>query len=99
VLPLRALLETAPPKARDAAALRLARAMGWAGEIITTRISLGKGEYRLSVDGRGVHLLLAGDVKAVVSEVDQAALLARLAAAAVPPRVEADLRRLLQAKA
>lgn len=98
VLPLRVLLETAPAKARDQAALLLTRGMGWADELITTRISLGKGEYRLSVDGRGAHLRINGDVKAVVSEVDQAALLARLVDAVVPPRVETDLRKLLQAK-
>ncbi|TVQ89348.1 MAG: hypothetical protein EA400_07580 [Chromatiaceae bacterium] len=98
VLPLRTLLETARPKARDAAALLLTRGMGWADELISTRISLGKGEYRLSVDGRGAHLLLAGDVKAVASEVDQAALLARLAAAAVPKRLDAQLRELLSSR-
>jgi hypothetical protein len=98
VLPLRALLEIAPPKARGEAALLLTRGMGWAAELITTRISLGKGEYRLSVDGRGAHLLLAGDVKAVVSEVDQAALLARLADAAVPARLDAQLREMLTSR-
>lgn len=95
VLPLRALLEGAPAKVRDEAALRLTRTMGWAADLITTRISLGKGDYRLSVDGRGAHLRLAGDVKAVVSEVDQTALLARLAEAQVPSRLDAELRGLL----
>lgn len=95
VLPLRALLEQAPPKARVDAALRLARGMGWAADLLTTRISLGKGEYRLSVDGRGAHLLLAGDVKAVASEIDETALLTRLADAEVPPRLDAELREQL----
>ena len=95
MLPLRALLESAPPKAAQTAALRLARGMGCENEVLTTRISLGKGDYRLTIDGRGAHLLLAGDVKAVSSEVDQAALLARLAAAEIPGRLEAELRELL----
>jgi hypothetical protein len=95
VLPLRALFQEAQPKAAREAALTLARGMDWAGELITTRISLGKGDYRLTIDGRGAHLLLAGDVKAVASEVDQAALFARLAAADVPNRVEAELRKIL----
>ena len=95
VLPLRALLESAPAKASREAGLRLARGMGWAAEVISTRISLGKGDYRLSVDGRGAHLLLAGDVKAVASEVDQSALLARLAGAEVPARLDAELRGML----
>lgn len=60
VLPLRALLEAVPAKVRDEAALRLARGMGWAAELIATRISLGKGDYRLSIDGRGAHLLASG---------------------------------------
>ncbi len=96
VLPLRALLETAPPKAAQIAALRLARGMGWEHQVLTTRISLGKGDYRLTIDGRGAHLLLAGDVKAVSSEVDQAALLARLAGAEIPARMETELRGLLE---
>lgn len=95
VLPLRALLEGAPPKAARTAALRLARGMGWENEVLTTRISLGKGDYRLTIDGRGAHLLLAGDVKAVSSEVDQAALLARVAVAELPARLDAELRALL----
>ncbi len=95
VLPFRALLEGAPPKAAQTAALRLARGMGWDNEVLTTRISLGKGDYRLTIDGRGAHLLLAGDVKAVSSEVDQAALLARLAVAEIPARLDAELRGLL----
>lgn len=95
VLPLRALLESAPPKATQIAALRLARGMGWEHQVLTTRISLGKGDYRLTIDGRGAHLLLAGDVKAVSSEVDQAALLARLAVAEIPARLEAELRTML----
>ena len=95
VLPLRALLEDAPPKAAQTAALRLVRGMGWENEVLTTRISLGKGDYRLTIDGRGAHLLLAGDVKAVSSEVDQAALLARLAATEIPARLDAELRALL----
>ena len=96
VLPLRALLESAPPKAAQIAALRLARGMGWEHQVLTTRISLGKGDYRLTIDGRGAHLLLAGDVKAVSSEVDQAALLARLAGAEIPARMETELRGLLE---
>ncbi len=95
VLPLRALLELAPSRARDDAALRLARGMGWAADLITTRISLGKGDYRLSVDGRGAHLVLAGDVKAVVSEVNQDALLSRLARSELPERLETELRKRL----
>jgi len=95
VLPLRALLEGALPKAARTAALRLVRGMSWENEVLTTRISLGKGDYRLTIDGRGAHLLLAGDIKAVTSEVDQAALLARLAVAEIPARLDAELRGLL----
>ena len=95
VLPFRALLEGAPPKAAQTAALRLARGMGWENEVLTTRISLGKGDYRLTIDGRGAHLLLAGDVKAVSSDVDKAALLTRLAAVEIPARLDAELRTLL----
>lgn len=76
-------------------ALRLARGMGWQ-EVLKTRISLGKGEYRLQVDGRGVHLLLDGDVKAVVTEADPAIFFEFLAKTPVSSKVEADVRSGLQ---
>lgn len=77
------------------AALTLARGMGW-GALLRTRISLGKGEYRLEVDGRGAHLLLEGDVKAVSTEVHRSALLDRLSATSVPPKVDAAVRNILE---
>jgi len=50
------------------AAVKLARECKWPG--IQTRILLGKGDYRLEIDGRGLHILIPGDAKAVISEVD-----------------------------
>lgn len=58
-------------------ALRLARECGW--DCISTRIDLGKGDYRLVVDGSGAHLLLPGEVKAVTAEVAMDTFLAKLA--------------------
>lgn len=55
-------------KQRDAALL-LARESKWS-ECIHTRINLGKGEYRMVIDGGSVQILLPGDVKAVVTEVN-----------------------------
>ncbi len=76
-------------------ALRLARGMGWR-EVLKTRISLGKGEYHLQVDGRGAHLLIDGDVKAVHTEVDPVRLFASLAKTAIPAKIEADVRSALK---
>ncbi|WP_177419556.1 hypothetical protein [endosymbiont of Lamellibrachia barhami] len=55
-------------KIQREAALILARDRKWSG--IQTRITLGKGDYRLEVDGRGMHVLIEGEAKAVVTEVD-----------------------------
>lgn len=95
VRPLREYLGVEPtawPRQSREAALELTRAMGWR-DLVRTRVSLGKGDYRLQVDGRGAHLLLDGEVRAVTTEVDGPALLARLAGVAVPPEVEARVRR------
>lgn len=82
-------------KGQREAALTLAREMGWQA-LLSTRISLGKGDYHLQVDGRGAHLLLNGDVKAVRTEVDLAQLLQELAAAEVPVKLENRIREILQ---
>lgn len=81
-------------KRQHEAALELARAMRWE-ELLKTRISLGKGEYRLQVDARGVHLLLDGDVKAVRTDVDREQLLRRLAKAEIPAKTDAKVRAML----
>ncbi len=79
---------------RDAA-LKLARSMRWEA-ILQTRISLGKGDYRLQITGNGVQLLLDGDVKGVLTEVDQRGLLDQLAQATIPPRLDKEIRALLK---
>jgi len=97
VRPLRELLSASDSdwsKRQRDAALTLARDMGWQ-TLLSTRISLGKGEYRLQVDGRGVHVVLDGDVKAVRTEVDLKRLLERLAAAQVPAKLEVRVREML----
>jgi len=97
IQPLRELLGPAerawtPPQ--QAAATTLARHMGW-GDVMHTRISLGKGDYRLQIDGRGAHLLLDGEVKAVTTEIDQERLFIRLTAAAIPVKLDAQVRAAL----
>jgi hypothetical protein len=81
-------------KRQHESALHLARTMGWQ-ELLKTRISLGKGDYRLHIDGRGAHLVLDGDVKAVTTEVDQTQLFARLVSVSLPRKIEAEVRTLL----
>ncbi|MBK5939092.1 hypothetical protein [Halochromatium roseum] len=81
-------------KRQQEGALALARGMGWQ-EVLKTRISLGKGDYRLQVAGNGVQLLLDGEVKAVTVDVDQAQLLTLLARTAIPGRIDAEVRKAL----
>ena len=96
--PLRELL-AAPggtwSKGQREGALALARGMRWQ-QLLQTRISLGKGDYRLQVDGRGAHLMLPGDVKAVTTEVDRNGLFALLAESKVPERVDTAVRAALK---
>lgn len=97
ITPLRELLAGVVGKwnkNQEAAALTLARGMGWSA-LLRTRISLGKGDYRLQVDGRGAHLLLDGDVKAVTTETDWDALLERLGETAIPAKLDAKVRAIL----
>jgi hypothetical protein len=97
IAPLRELFATAEGKwsrKQVDAALALARGLGWS-DLLQTRISLGKGDYRLQVDGRGAHILLEGDVKAVVTEVQPDVLLGRLSKTSVPPKLEASVREKL----
>jgi hypothetical protein len=94
VRPLRELLgpsEGAWNRIQQAGALTLARGMGWS-QVMQTCISFGKGDYRLQVDGRGAHILLDGEVKAVTTEIDREGLFARLAGAAIPVRLDTDVR-------
>ncbi len=94
VRPLRELLcpaEGAWTRPQQEGALKLARGLGW-DQFMRTRISLGKGDYGLQVDGRGAHILLDGEVKAVTTEIDREGLLARLAEVAVPAKLEAQVR-------
>ena len=100
IRPLRELLGATGgdwTKPQQAAALALARAQGW-GQVLRTRISLGKGDYRLTVDGRGAHLLLDGDVKAVTTEIDRDAFLSRLAEATIPAKLAAQVRASLPSR-
>ncbi len=79
-IPLRELFTPGPRgwiKAQNKAALALARDCDW--DCIQTRINLGNGDYRLMVDGKGMHILLAGEAKAVTTEVDREQFLANLA--------------------
>jgi hypothetical protein len=99
VQPLRELLTIEGDrwsKRQQGGALALARGMGWL-EVLKTRISLGKGDYRLQVEGRGVQLLLDGDVKAVTTEVDARRLFDLLATTPVPAHVDAKVRATLAA--
>jgi hypothetical protein len=55
-------------KAQESTALLIAREQKW--PCIHTRITLAKGDYDLKLDSRGMHILVPGEVKAVVTEVD-----------------------------
>ncbi len=75
------------------AALLLARAGGWS--CVQTRVTLGKGEYRMRIDGRGTEFTFAGEAKAVVTEVDPDSFFAHLTNGQPSPQAESKARALL----
>ena len=81
-------------KQREAAA-QLCRDCKWS--IINTKISLGKGDYRLLVDGGGTHIIISGEVKAVTSDLDTQEFFHRLAKTRVPGKIEKKIRAMLPA--
>lgn len=80
--------------AQKEAALVLARECKWS--CVQTRVSLGKGDYRLVVDGGGVHILLAGEAKAVATEVDREQFFAALAQTPISDKQDRKVRDLLK---
>ncbi len=76
------------------AALMLAREYKWS--CLQTRVSLGKGDYRLIVDGGGAHIVLAGEAKAVATEVDHEQFLAALAQTPISAKFDRKVRDLLK---
>jgi hypothetical protein len=92
-VPLREFLEPAEKgwtiKQKDIA-LKLARHYKW--DCLHTKISLGKGEYRLVIDGSGTHINLPGEVKSVSIEVDSSRLMEKLNETIIPCDVETKLR-------
>lgn len=97
-MPLRELLIPGPRgwnKGQRMAALTLARDRKWSG--IQTRITLGKGDYRMEVDGKGMHVLIEGEARAVVTEVDREQFYDHLANERLTRKQERQARELLKA--
>lgn len=96
-LPLRELFLSGQKgwsAAQKDAALGLARDCKWG--CIQTRVSLGKGDYRLVIDGGGMHIIVAGEAKAVVTEVDREQFLVALACTPIPDKQDRKVRDLLK---
>ncbi len=72
-----------------AAALELARAQKW--DCVNTRITLGAGEYTLTVKGVSVRIDLPGEPR-ISPEIDADRFLSLLASARLDPRTEAKVR-------
>jgi hypothetical protein len=81
--------------AQNDAALLLARECKW--NCIQTRVSLGKGDYRLVVDGCGMHIIVAGEAKAVATEIDREQFFSALASAPISDKQDRKVRDLLKA--
>ena len=97
-LPLRELFFLGPKgwsTAQKDAALTLARECKWG--FIQTRVNLGKGDYWLSVDGSGMHIIVAGEAKAVETEVDREKFSGALASAPISDKQYRKVRDLLKA--
>lgn len=96
-LPLRELFALGPKgwsSTQKDAALQLARECKWS--CIQTRVSLGKGEYRMIVDGGGMHVIISGEAKAVITEVDREQFLRALAGTALSDKQDRKVRELLK---
>lgn len=81
-------------KTQKEAALLLTRECKW--DCVQTRVTLGKGEYQLVVDGAGAHVIISGEAKAVTTEVDRAQLFARLAMTPISSKLDGRLHKLLK---
>ncbi len=77
----------------QSAALDLARTQKW--DCIETRISLGRGEYSLSVSGGSAHIDMPGEPK-LTPRIDIAKFFDHLAESRLKPSVEARVRKRLQ---
>ena len=95
VRPLRELLDIndAWGARQRSAALKLSRACRW--DCITTRVSLAKGEYRVTVSGGSVHFDLPGEPR-IASQIDRDRFFDYLANGRIDPRIEAKARKLLR---
>ena len=81
------------------AALQLARAEKWQ-DAIETRVTLGKGDYRLEIASGNVQIVLPGEVKAVTTEVRTELLLDHIAQQRWPlnPKIDTEVRSALMGK-
>ena len=77
----------------QSAALDLARSQKW--DCIDTRISLGRGEYSLSVSGGSAHIDVPGEPK-VTARIDVAKFLDHLAESRLEPKIEERVRKRLR---
>lgn len=96
-LPLRELFASTSKtwiSTQKEAALVLARESKW--ECIQTRVSLGKGNYRLVVDGTGVNILFDGEAKAVATEVDRDRFVSLLAQTQISSKLSRKVRDVLK---
>ena len=96
-LPLREVLASGPKGwnvPQKEAALLIAREGKW--DCIQTRVTLGKGDYRIVIDSAGLHVLIAGEAKAVMTEVDRDKFFASLAADSIPLKLDRKVRELLK---
>ena len=95
VLPLRELLGdgSAWRSGEKSAALELARAQKW--DCVHTRITLGPGEYKLTVKGGSTHIELPGEPRNS-PEVEVARFFDLLPTARLDPETEAKVRKQLR---
>lgn len=75
------------------AALLLARENKW--DFVHTKISLGKGEYQVVINGSGAHILLPGEVKAVATEVDMTQFFNMLPEAPITRKIDQKVRTII----
>jgi len=78
------------------AAVEVARKRKW--DCLQTVVTLGKGDYRMKIDGRGMHIEFNGDAKSVETVVDADRFLEQLAMEADDPSLVKEAMKHLPGK-
>jgi hypothetical protein len=100
-IPLRELLmrgDGARSEAQTASLANVVGLLGWQ-DCIVSRIRLSQGQYRLNISAEGVEVVVRGDIKSPIVEIDKGALLKKISQWPRLPRdIEGEMRAALDSR-